>query len=110
MIPVDDDRPAVTETEVVAADIHVDEGIADERRLGRRRGEDGQSTGEPGGRADAEGEEWPGIDGDVPPVGTQVELLAGQVSGRGRPADRGEGVEHGGHPLVRPGRRPIGAR
>ncbi len=89
---------------------HVDKGIADERRLGCGGDQDGERELEPGSRADAEGEKWPGIDGDIPPIGAQVELLAGQVVGRRRPADRGEGIEDGRHPPICPGRRPVGAR
>lgn len=109
VIPVDHDRSDVTEAQVVAPDIQVDERVPGKRSGSGRTRQHGESRHQPRRRTEAQGEERLRVRCDGPPVGLLVPVQAGQVAWRGGLMDGDQGVKDGCHTRVSPWRRPVRA-
>ena len=112
-VPIDEDGSLADQTEVVAADVAVQEGVALEQRLagGLRQG---PSPGrEPGIIEQAERQCARGVCAKRQPSLLDVEHLAEEgldLLGRRRRLHRRQRLEHGVDACGRPRRRPMGAR
>ena len=108
VVPVDEDRPAVLDAQVVAPHVEVERGGAVDPRSGGRRGQRGHVLLEPRGRADPCREERRRVVDHVgPAVEAELALLGGRERrGRRGPVELLQRREHRADRAAIPGRRP----